>query len=237
MNLQNQDRMLSSVQLAQWGNQASRVRTGWKLFFNWPHMHTVPSLSKAGFFRTWYNRNGVTQATRERERRLCRDQNFSISSFGTNIPPTWQSLVGFICCFLFPIAHHILLNLSRQFTEIAEAVYPRVLKDGGWTYPTQPNSSSDPSHFCCNASGYTRLVCICPNNKRGSRNRQSPIKTLDAISFCELFWKLPQVLLLIHQRAEEQKGWDLLPFKPCWGNHSGQCRTHRHLHKTHQRMG
>lgn len=69
MNLQNQDRRLSSVQLAEWGNQASRVRTGWKLFFNWPHMHTVPILSKAGFFRTWYSRNGVTQATGERERR------------------------------------------------------------------------------------------------------------------------------------------------------------------------
>lgn len=195
MNLQHQDRMLSSVQLAESGNQASRVRTGWKLFFNWPHMHTVPILSKAGFFRTWHNRNGVTQATGERER-LCRDQNFSISSFGTNIPPTWQSLVGFICCFLFPDAHHIWPNLPRQFTEIAKAVYPSVLKDCGWTYPTQSNSSCDPSHFCCKASSYSRLACICLNNKRGSRNTQSPIKTSDAISFCKLSWKFPQVLLL-----------------------------------------
>lgn len=140
------------------------------------------------------------------------------------------------CCFLFPAAHHILPNLPRQFTAVAEAIYPRVLKDCGWTYPTQSNSSYDSSHFCCNASSYSRLACICLNNKRGSRNRQSPIKTLDAVSFCKLFWKFPQVLL-IHQRAEEQKGWDLLHFKTCWKNRSGQCRTHRHLHKTHQWMG
>lgn len=235
MNLQHQGRKLSSVQLAESGNQASRVRTGWKLFFNWPHMHTVPILSKAGFFRTRHSRNGVTQATGERER-LCRDQNFSISSFGTNIPPTWQSLVGFICCFLFPAAHHILPNLPRQFTEIAEAIILESWKICGHILLNQTHPAT-PATFATVPPLIPDFACICLNNKRGSRNRQSPDKTLDAISFCELFWTFPQVLLLIHQRTEEQKGWDLLHFKACWENRSGQCRTHRHLHKTHQRMG